>query len=41
MTKLDILYIARAAAPLFMLMILMLFLVWYFPQMALHLPSTL
>ncbi len=41
MTRLDILYIARAAAPLFMLMILMLFLVWYFPQIVLHLPSTL
>ncbi len=37
----DVLYIARAAAPLFMLMILMLFLVWMFPQIVLYLPTTL
>ena len=41
MTEHDILYIARAAAPNFMLMILMLFLVWMFPQIALYLPTTL
>ncbi len=41
MTKHDIIYIARAAAPNFMLMILMLFLVWMFPQIALYLPTTL
>ncbi len=41
MTKHDILYIARAAAPLFMLMILMLFLVWMLPQIVLYLPTTL
>ena len=41
MTKHDILYIARAAAPNFMLMILMLFLVWMFPQIVLYLPTTL
>lgn len=40
-TKHDILYIARAAAPNFLLMILMLFLVWMFPQIALFLPTTL
>ncbi len=41
MTEHDILYIARAAAPLFALMILMLFLVWAFPQIVLHLPTML
>ena len=40
-TKHDIVYIARAAAPNFLLMILMLFLVWLFPQVALFLPATL
>ncbi len=41
MTKHDIIYIARAAAPNFVLMIVMLFLVWLFPQIALFLPNTL
>ena len=41
MTGHNILYVARAAAPLFLLMIVMLFLIWMFPQIVLHLPTTL
>ena len=40
MTGHNILYVARAAAPLFLIMILMLVLIWAFPQVALHLPTT-
>ena len=36
MTNHDILYVARAAAPLFLLMILMLFLIWSMPQIVLE-----
>lgn len=41
LTKHDILYIARSAAPQFLIMVLMLFLIWAFPQIALYLPTTL
>lgn len=41
MTRRDILYVARAASPLFIIMIGMLFLIWLFPSIVLHLPNTL
>ena len=41
LTKHDILYIARSAAPQFLIMVLMLWLIWAFPQIALYLPTTL
>ena len=41
MTGHDILYVARAAAPLFLLMILMLFLIWIFPRIVLFLPTVM
>lgn len=41
MTRRDILYVARAAAPLFLIMIVMLFLIWLFPSIVLYIPTTL
>ncbi len=41
MTGHNIFYVAKAAAPLFLIMILMLFIVWLFPEIALHLPASL
>ena len=41
MTEHDIMFIARAAAPLFLVMLLMLVIIWAFPGIALHLPTTL
>lgn len=41
MTDHNILYVARAAAPLFLLMILMLYLIWLMPQIVLLLPTAL
>ena len=41
MTKHNMVYLAKAAFPMFMMMVVMIFVLIYFPQLATYLPSTL
>ena len=41
MTKHNMIYLAKAAFPMFMMMVVMIFVLIYFPELATYLPSTL